>query len=546
MIHLRILRCSLTILAAIAWTGAVAETPDRDVAELRRMTQELLDAVAPGDVAVWDRTLHERFVHLDENGVVRDKPALLAELRPLPPGLVGRIEIDTFEAELHGDTAVTAYELQEYLDYHGQPLRSRFRAVDTWLKTPQGWRLIAQHTAAVLKDPPSVLLSREQWCEYAGVYALTDAITTTIRCRDDGLISERTDRPPTRYVAELRDVLFVPGQPRTRRIFQRDAAGRTVGFVDRREGEDIRWSRIEAGQTEPAAGSSELAGTSWRLVGFEGGDGATLIPDERSKYTFAFSADGTVAVRLDCNRGRGTWKATGSSGLELGPLALTRAMCPPGSLHDPIARQWGYIRSYVLKDGHLFLALMADGGIYELEPLPGAEAAVERTKVIVYEATVSEDTDVRSGSCFAPALTVNGRDDAWRCMLDNEIQDPCFTVGASRVLCGVDPTEANPGFVLELTEPLPDPLLDDDAPQQYWLLELADGTVCNFATGASAVSAAGERVNYLCSNGGGILGHVVEGELMTAHLIADPARAQNEDFSAEADVEAMAIRRAWR
>ena len=50
-------------------------------------------------------------------------------------------------------------------------------------------------------------------------------------------------------------------------------------------------------------------------------------------------------------------------------LALTRAACPPGSLHDQIVKQWGNIRSYVLKDGHLFLSLMADGGIYEFEPI---------------------------------------------------------------------------------------------------------------------------------------------------------------------------------
>lgn len=52
----------------------------------------------------------------------------------------------------------------------------------------------------------------------------------------------------------------------------------------------------------------------------------------------------------------------------IGPLALTRAKCPPGSLHDQIVKQWGNIRSYVIRDGHLFLALMADGGIYEFEP----------------------------------------------------------------------------------------------------------------------------------------------------------------------------------
>jgi para-nitrobenzyl esterase len=33
-------------------------------------------------------------------------------------------------------------------------------------------------------------------------------------------------------------------------------------------------------------------------------------------------------------------------------------------------KQWGFIRSYVIRDGHLCLSLMADGGIYEFEPLP--------------------------------------------------------------------------------------------------------------------------------------------------------------------------------
>ena len=46
-------------------------------------------------------------------------------------------------------------------------------------------------------------------------------------------------------------------------------------------------------------------------------------------------------ARLDCNRGRGTWKTGGTDRLELGPLAITRAMCPSGSLHDPMAAQWG-------------------------------------------------------------------------------------------------------------------------------------------------------------------------------------------------------------
>lgn len=110
-----------------------------------------------------------------------------------------------------------------------------------------------------------------------------------------------------------------------------------------------------------------LAGTSWQLVKFQGSDDTTLIPDNQSKYTIAFNADNSVHVRFDCNRGRGTWKSPEPSQLQFGPLALTRAMCPPGSLHDRLVKDWGYVRSYVIRDGHLFLSLMADGGIYEFE-----------------------------------------------------------------------------------------------------------------------------------------------------------------------------------
>jgi para-nitrobenzyl esterase len=111
-----------------------------------------------------------------------------------------------------------------------------------------------------------------------------------------------------------------------------------------------------------------LAGTSWQLVRFQSGDDSVLTPDDRTKYTIALDADGSVAVRVDCNRGRGTWTSSGPNQLQFGPLALTRALCPPGSLHDQIVRQWGNVRSYVLKGGRLFLSLMADGGIYEFEP----------------------------------------------------------------------------------------------------------------------------------------------------------------------------------
>jgi para-nitrobenzyl esterase len=115
------------------------------------------------------------------------------------------------------------------------------------------------------------------------------------------------------------------------------------------------------------ATTGPLDRTAWQLVRFQGGDDTVLTPDDRRKYTVAFAADGTFSVRFDCNRGRGSWKSPEKGWLEFGPMALTRAMCPPGSLHDQMVKQWPFVRSYVVRNGRLFLALMADGGIYELE-----------------------------------------------------------------------------------------------------------------------------------------------------------------------------------
>ena len=132
-------------------------------------------------------------------------------------------------------------------------------------------------------------------------------------------------------------------------------------------------SNVCAQATPPQLTAASLSGTSWQLVKFQSSDDQTLIPGDRTKYTVAFGSDSRVGVRIDCNRGQGSWKSAGLNQLQLGPLALTRAMCPPAPLNDRIPKDWEYVRSYAIKNGHLFLSLMADGGVYEFEPLHEAE-----------------------------------------------------------------------------------------------------------------------------------------------------------------------------
>src|SRR5882757_2278735 len=108
-------RRTLAALAATVLMSMVATSPPamastspdpKVVSELRGKTQALLDAIAPGDVKVWDRLLEADAIQVDENDVVRRKKEILADLKPLGPALTGRLAIDDFRVVQHGDLAV--------------------------------------------------------------------------------------------------------------------------------------------------------------------------------------------------------------------------------------------------------------------------------------------------------------------------------------------------------------------------------------------------------------------------------------------------------
>jgi heat shock protein HslJ len=115
-----------------------------------------------------------------------------------------------------------------------------------------------------------------------------------------------------------------------------------------------------------------LAGTSWQLHAFQSMDDSqgTTTVDEPARYSVTFNADGNASFRLDCNRGKGSWDSTPSAdgdggSLRFGLIATTRALCPPPSLGEKLARDLDYVRSYRIVQGKLYMALMADAGIYE-------------------------------------------------------------------------------------------------------------------------------------------------------------------------------------
>lgn len=136
------------------------------------------------------------------------------------------------------------------------------------------------------------------------------------------------------------------GMPRLRRARAavRDAlhmATRWTLVADRLELRDGNGTRLAAffARSQTSV-SSELEGTSWQLVKFQRSDKTTRTPDAREKHTIELGHGGRLTACIDCNRGRGTWTSSGPNQIQFGPLALRRAKCPAGSMHDHIVRQW--------------------------------------------------------------------------------------------------------------------------------------------------------------------------------------------------------------
>src|SRR5215831_18197180 len=62
-------------------------------AALERATQALVDALAPGQRAVWEHYADAALTYVTEDNEVKSRTELLADMKPLPPGSSGWIVV---------------------------------------------------------------------------------------------------------------------------------------------------------------------------------------------------------------------------------------------------------------------------------------------------------------------------------------------------------------------------------------------------------------------------------------------------------------------
>ncbi|MEO7205211.1 MAG: DUF4440 domain-containing protein [Steroidobacteraceae bacterium] len=236
--------CAFLVIAALQSASADPNLASVEK-QLRADDQALLDAIAPGDKAVWERLLAQDAVYVDENGTIMDRAQFLSALKPLPAGSSGHISIVDYQAKIHGQVALVVHKDDERENYHGILLQAGYLMTETWIKEGADWRLALVHVYVAAKDPPAIKTPAKLLAGYEGRYRAAPDLIYVIRREGDHLIGERQGLPNVTLARESADVFFVPGHPRDRKIFRRDAGNKIVDFVDRREGEDLVFVRGE-------------------------------------------------------------------------------------------------------------------------------------------------------------------------------------------------------------------------------------------------------------------------------------------------------------
>jgi hypothetical protein len=233
----------LALVALFATTFAYAADVPITQGELVHRTQELYDAIVPGNQAPWKKYFADDCIFSDEKGRTLDKTKLVADITAMPAGYSGTIKIDNVQSRIIGDTAVLSYDADETETIFGQNLTARYHVTDTWLRRNGKWQIIASQAHRYYEDPAVGKADPKKFAEYIGTYQLAPGQTRTVTAEGDKLFVERKGKKEE-LLPETSEVFFRKGVE-GRILFRYDANGKADTLVDRRNNEDVIWRKAK-------------------------------------------------------------------------------------------------------------------------------------------------------------------------------------------------------------------------------------------------------------------------------------------------------------
>jgi len=244
--QMRSLGFLLSYLAALCLVSPAqaSEAPKRLHEELLKITQALVDAIPLGDKTVWENTLTDDVVIIDEFGRVAHKADTVLSLHPFPPGLSGSIELRDAHVQQYGDTAILQVEEYERENVFGQNFIVRYQSLLTFVKQSGAWKLAGYEDVTLPTAPPKLAVADLVPADYSGSYRYAPGRAWTVSSKR-GVLSYVTKPGGQPNVLEplAKDVFMGSDDERNLLIFRRDEHGKVNALIERRKFNDLRLTR---------------------------------------------------------------------------------------------------------------------------------------------------------------------------------------------------------------------------------------------------------------------------------------------------------------
>jgi len=241
----RMVEGALCVTVALTWF-ACTRKPEITQDDLVHRTQELVDAVAVGDQAPRKKYFADDTMYFDEKGRNMNKEKLVADITPLPAGSSGKIVVRNPQSHIEANVAILSYDLDETEIIYGQVEKARYHETDTWMRRDGGWKIVAAQALRYYQDPAPGAADVREFKDYLGAYALAPVKTLTISQQGQQLFLQRKDRPKVELIPEGGPVFFRKGVE-GRTLFRRAADGKIDALIDRRNNEDVVWTKQAGG-----------------------------------------------------------------------------------------------------------------------------------------------------------------------------------------------------------------------------------------------------------------------------------------------------------
>lgn len=192
-------------------------------------------AIAGHDTSTLERDLADDFRWvLATGGQVVSKPQLLEALAHAPSAAV-RYDVDSAHVEIVGDVALVEYRLTDRREFGGYTKAFASRGTDTFIRRDGNWRLTRRTQTWIVSPPATIALDTVALRAFVGRYEHGAGFVDDVHLERGELMAtssaESASGLPGAHLLPVSEDAFSPDGVAPLIVFERDASGRVVGYV---------------------------------------------------------------------------------------------------------------------------------------------------------------------------------------------------------------------------------------------------------------------------------------------------------------------------